>query len=1262
MLKNKFYTKSVLAPSAAISLLVAIKTYAAPGILEDIPLNIGTRVQPNILFLLDDSGSMDWEVLKSNGAEDRFSANRNSGNVDMTPTPTDFVELLESCAGYNVMYYNNYSDYYETGNSNEGELKVVYEPWSGQDLNNLVYNNMPITAARLDPYFSDGTDITGDVSLVGDGEANLLTLNDGSGVPGYIPWDDADNDGEFDVGECHEDGTVAEMYTHFVSVDNMDAQDRQNFANWFSYYRKREYVAKKALSDIIIDDTNRVGLATLHNNGAVGTIIEDVDDITPVDSSDSAAVARRTAAAANKEALLDNLFTVFSDGGTPLRTSLEEAGRYYEQGDGPDDTFFGSTPVHSITETVSTDSPILNATNGGTCQQHFTVVFSDGFWNGADPTIENTDEDGAGDWDGDTFADTYVGTLADVAMHYYERDLSSGTGGLANDVNVPDIHGPLITNSAGEDVRRIRNEQHMVTYTIAFGVNGSLTANPDQTGFPATGWPEPVGDTLTTIDDMRHAAWNGRGEFLNASDPQQLIDSLTNAIGDIEARTGTASSASFNAGAISSDTLIFQSTFNTSTWYGDLLAFRFDDNGIVNTFTGNDRTITDASGATVTIPVIDEQDAVWSADEQLTDFLNDASGGGFANRNVITYNGTNGIPFATFPVDYNTLLEDGVDTLSSSLSDEQIAELLTNSPHTLNTNDTDEIAANAAYGQRVMNFIRGDNTSSDFRNRANFLGPFVYSVPEFVGVPSEGYPDLIEGSGNPYSAFVTTNTTRTPLVYIGGNDGMLHAFNASVDIDSGGNVTIPEAAGNEVFAYIPSPALRENRLSLLTENDYTHHAYVDGSPAIRDVFVNNAWRTYLVGSMRSGGKGVFVLDVTNPTALANASDSNANADGVVVGEFTHPDLGFTFSRPQIAKMNNGEWAAIFGNGYNNDGDGTAKLFILFLENLNDADTTNDFLVIETGVGSITNSDCLDAGSDCNGLSSPTLLDLNGDSIVDRVYAGDLHGNLWGFDFSSATQSEWEIAHGTASTRTPLFAACSDDTSPCTPQPITTKPVVDIHPSRRESTTSPNLLVYFGTGQYLAQGDNTTTALQSVYGIWDAGSTYGNLSRANIVEQSIVTDISDPSFITRTVTDNAVTYDTTQTRGFGWYIDLEDGGVSSAGERSVSTPLLLGDILFFTTILPSTNICDGGGSSFLMAVEAVDGSQPDFPVFDLDGDGNFDDNIGGFALDQIAFDPKSIVGGSDTKVVVSSDSSAITEESVRPKRSLRSGRKSWSIIR
>ncbi|WP_455374922.1 pilus assembly protein [Kaarinaea lacus] len=1124
--KNKVRSQW-LTLSALATCIIGNTALAAPGVIGTKPLIMDTiPVQPNIFFLVDDSGSMNWEDLLNEGT--KFPADSQLGNsgLNFTPNNNDWLEKRSLCRGFNVMAY---------------DPNVTYQPWAGVDADGNNYTNLTLTTARANPYNSTTTDISDHV---------------------YVTWTDGDNDGEYDgPGKTNVNSSSSTNdecdIANPVSVSSLTAAQQTNYANWYSYYRKREYVAKRALSQIIKDSTARVGLGSLHNHNSIRTLVADIDDIsTPVD----------TTAQANKTALLDNLFNITSSNGTPLRNGLKGVGEY----------FAGNSAWGS--------SPILSHALGGQCQKNFAIVMSDGFWNGNSPSVGNTDEDGTGPWDGGSHADTISDTLADVAMKYYETDLKPDD----TDTAYPDI----VPTVAGVDEN---SEQHLVTYTVAFGVNGTLDANPaDRT--TSFNWPTPSSGDPTTIDDMRHAAWNGRGKFLSAGDPQQLINSLNAAIREINSLAGSSAAAALNTTSLQDDSRVYMASYDSQGWFGNLNAYKFTTTGQL------------------------EADPAWNAngaDGALTE-----AGFDFMGRKILTYNSS-----SSSLVELKT----EIDTVGS-LATSQKADLLTGKP----VAETD-----ANYLEKVIRFMYGDHSnevgrggSDYFRNRGNHrLGDIVHSAPVHVGAPNAPYPDGFETDS--YFAFKTKYSTgtdkRNGTIFVGSNDGMLHAFNA--------------ADGSEQFAYVPNllfSTASDAGLHYLANPAYEHKYYTDLTPTVTDVFVNDDWRTMLVAGLRGGGKGIYALDVTT------------EGTPVYKFEYTHVDMGYTFSEIQIAKMNNGKWAAIFGNGYNNTGDGTAKLFIVYLDG-----TTP--LIIPTGRGSITNGDCADAGSDCNGLSTPAIADLNGDGKIDRIYAGDVQGNMWSFNVSAG--ATWESAYGS---NTPLFTACRSTTSPCPAadrQPITSKPALARHPTQRGDATFTNIMVMFGTGQFLTTNDVTDASAQAVYGIWDRGDS--GLLASDLIEQTLSETTSASGHTIRKVTDLSVNYVTdSSTTDHGWFFDLP---VSK--ERVVVNPVAYGSMLFINSMIPeSPQVCSAkDGTGWLMAVDIANGGQPSFQPIDVNNDNLFTDldaeadNAAAFAIGtQIDGIPTESRFVSDKRITVDSEKD-VNIQSVQGVPPGDPARMSWTVL-
>lgn len=517
----------------------------------------------------------------------------------------------------------------------------------------------------------------------------------------------------------------------------------------------------------------------------------------------------------------------------------------------------------------------------------------------------------------------------------------------------------------------------------------------------------------------------------------------------------------------------------------------------------------------------------------------------------------------------------------------------------LNTSPTGTVDTN---GASRLNYVRGDTSQSGVRGRpVTVLGDIVDSAPFYVGIPANNYSDTLESA--PYSSFRSSNSGRPPMIYVGANDGMLHGFDAGT--------------GNEKLAYVPSQVYA--KLTQLTSSTYAHNYFVDGSPTVLDGFYNSAWHTVLVSGLAGGGQGYFALDVTDPTTF-----SETNAATLARWEFTDTndaDLGYSFSQPSIVKLNNGRWAAIFGNGYNNtDADGHvsatghAVLFIVDLE------TGALIKKIDTGYGTTTTP---------NGLATPTVIDQDGNSTADVVYAGDLAGNMWKFDISAASPGSWGSAYVSGSNPAPLFVAKDASTNR---QPITAAPDVITHPSG----SSYGWMVTFGTGKYLETTDPANTSSQTFYGIQDNGATVANSAVvAQTVTRTIVSTVTTSASGTTTVqtcagsacsaadtfTNSAATpttpvgtvtktYRTVSSNAVNWAGGTVHGwslSLPASGERVVSESSTDSKRVIFTTVIPSTAACSTGGTGWLMELDLSTGGAFTAPTFDVNGDGVIDTN-------------------------------------------------------
>ncbi|MBT4987164.1 MAG: hypothetical protein HOM87_05110 [Proteobacteria bacterium] len=616
------------------------------------------------------------------------------------------------------------------------------------------------------------------------------------------------------------------------------------------------------------------------------------------------------------------------------------------------------------------------------------------------------------------------------------------------------------------------------------------------------------------------------GSLTNSvSGTSDTINAILDAVAGGMAQSGSAAAVSFNVSSITEDTRIYQSFFNAKDWSGDLIAYDLnEEDGSIG-------------------------DKVWSAADRL-----DRQGTG--SRTILTLGKQRG-------------RIEGVPLVWGQLTSEQQNDLRT---------EPNGALGNVSKGVTRLQYLRGSRTHEGkgfgYRVRGSVLGDIWHSSAVYVGAPQQPWPDSGRGfptGANKYSSFAASQQNRTPVVYVGANDGFLHGFSAT--------------RGEELIAYAPGN-LFSTRINAgyhrLTDPNFNHNSlYVDGTPTISDAYIKTGrteqWRTVLAGIQGGGGRGLFALDITDPDTFRES-----NASDIVLWEFTDQHdahLGYTFSKPTIVLLNNGRWAVITGNGLDDSAtDGTggqSQLFIIYLDGGLDGIWTygTDYIRIPTGVGSI---------SDRNGLFSPAVIDLDNNGTADRVYAGDLNGHLWTFDLSSQDQNLWGLAYGSR----PLFTGSAS-------QSITIKPTVAKHPTDATGK-DPNLMIFFGTGQFLKDADKTLTGQQSFYAIWDVAKA--DLTRADLATQQFL--LNDASKKARVLNPRLkVEYELTTGKQYGWVIDLP-----SSGERVIAEALIRGDLVFFNTVIPDISVCASGGSGWEMSVKMENGGSPESPVFDFNEDG------------------------------------------------------------
>ena len=1032
-------TKLLLPVSPLALLLVAGAFLLASGALaqpSQKPLlsRDGGGVKPNIMLTVDDSGSMMFQHMPENriyvGAYSLDSpvVPLDGPSVRMDPSDNATLGGPGSVRGDASQFSGTIAAQRGTGNYRQ---RLMRSP----DTNTIYYNpevrylpwalatyplpaatagrmaNSPVTAAYRDP-----TDPTGG------GTVNLTNVRVVSTTWCFRDSSDDCSTGSesYDPGlyfrlnktsGAYRDPTGAGNYTErsinrellfpkvaartdcagaIGTTGCSQAEERQNFANWFTYYRTRNLLARGSLAEAFAEssDTFRIGWGRINN-----------DTSTSIDGVSTKVIQAgvRDFTSTTKTALFNWLYALPAEGRTPLPRAMHAVGEYFSRSDnkGP-----------------WSDSPgVANTTKDKTCRRSYHIMLTDGYWNDTTTSVGNADNvDGSVITAPGKTPYTYIpklpykdatsNTLADYAMAYWKKDLR-----------------PDLDNNVVDSADNPAFWQHMVNFMVGLGVRGSLVPDKLPGGLinPATDLPALISGSKVwgsdKIDDLWHSALNSRGEFISAKDPTELASAIRDSVGQALQRELREAGVATASSVLQARNRKYVPSYKTGDWSGDIQAYVLEANGL--------------AGA-----------QVWSAESKLP---------AWGSRNIVTWS-TDTTPPSAVAFTWGTMGADNQSALGT----------LTTSPSSTTTD--------------MVNFLRGDRSKEGevqpFRERKGVLGDFVNSNPLLVKDSLKmAYTTLpVSQGGTSYADFLTYKAGRTATLFVGGNDGMLHAFK-----DTNGAVAADD--GKEVFAYVPKTVY--SNLSKLANKTYGttslyHQFYVDGPLVEADAFVNApgaagpSWRNYVLGSLGSGGRAVFGLDVTN---TANLGASSVRWE---LSSATNGDLGYVSAPIQVGVLPNGEWVAIFGNGSFSTS-GRAVLFVVNLQ-------TGAAQTLRVGT----------AGT--NGLGGVGVV-RNGLGQITTLYAGDLKGSLWKFDYLATAGSRFEIAGGSA-----FFTATHTDGAA---QPITQAPILFDH-------SLGGKIVVFGTGLLATESDANSTAMQATYGIWDktGDSISRPMGRANTVPRSL----------------------------------------------------------------------------------------------------------------------------------------------------------------
>ena len=836
--------------------------------------------------------------------------------------------------------------------------------------------------------------------------------------------------------------------------------------------------------------------------------------------------------------------------------------------------------------------------------------------------------------------------------------------------------GPFVDTTNGNNGKLVRP-----TSTLPYGYDGSFADY-------ASGWAQwHAVKGGEAVEDMWHAAINGRGQFYAVEKGEDLKEAFRQIIRTIntDVQPDITSTATSGSNTSRNDVGKFTGNFEPkNAWKGFVTADAVKNDGTTEPIAG--------WGGQNTAQKLD---ALSSVSSRLILSWSDQWVGSKPKG---------GVPFLWA-------------SNQNYLSTEQKLAL---------QKGTDGIDGGASAGESRLNYIRGDQSkegtdgpngytsTKPYRQRKSRQGDIVNSVIWYTGAPVSNY------SFKGYTAFIRTAKMRTPMIYVGGNDGMLHGFSAQ--------------DGSEKIAYVPQGVIPS--LNQLTAPAYNqrHRYFVDGSPMTGDVNVSTDpeapdWRTLLVGSLGAGGKGYFVLDVSDPDAFSAGQAANlAMLDRTRSVEAGVPDctlstlssgqkaacnkaveedrdIGHITAQPvldennplrttQIIRLNNDRWAVVMGNGYNS----ANQRPVLLIQYL---DGNRELLRIAAASADATGT----GKAQDNGLMAPRLVDLDGDGRYDIAYAGDNQGNLWKFDLTSSDATQW----GVAFSGSPLFSAQGgtqgSPNSRTLAQPVTAVPTVRANDRIRTVGTGPSakkvpvggMMVAFGTGRNVIKADENDRNMHTLYAVLDntryrrvgsgaserlevhpGSGTCSPVPAADCVPApaALGTGVAQAKLVSRKIEEVSngafgrvlATTELDWGSHNGWYMDFP-----TVGERLLKpmefyegsnlmtvfsqVPAKGSDVAADVESCESSSVDEE--RQYMTLINIMDGKRPSIQLMDINGDGLYNASDANVSRRQVPPGSITLIGQTSSTAVLDKKNSKVTNLRHLPENSLRP---SWRQLR
>ena len=1092
-------------------------------------------VEPNLMFTLDDSGSMSFNFLPDTDLDDHlFAMHPAEPRTGYTPWrvqgllgtgDNDLLAARKRSPQVNTLYY---------------DPDVRYDPWvdgTGVRMPNadprkvkyhLGHSEAPIAALTMDitglqPVYQPGVDkpyggtcvrpqlepkggldcsvVDHSVTMIAPATYYLLKNPDNKPP---VRWTLGDFQSSKDSASNYQRVSIMD-HKEFVRANTRtdckvtspgastrtctQAEEYQNFANWFQYHRTRMHVAIAAVGNAFataLGKDIRVGYGRINKSAK-----------SVVDDAPTSIVERgvRRFEGEDRSAFFKWLSQRTAKGGTPLMSALETVNKYFERRDytGP----WAKAPGKQTGEEHLA------------CRRSYHILMTDGqytFYNDS-PSNYTTESDNTpgeeivddrpGSSQGKVhstyqyqpvrpFMSATRGTLADYAMDAWKRDLR------------PDLKN-LVTPYDGNP----SFWQNVTTYTLGFGVEGNIPYPDGLKGIMdgTREWPSRVEpESPSSVDDLWHAAINGHGKYVNVRNSSGFLTEMAGILADISSRTGSTSGVAVASRALQANNQKFVPSFKTKDWTGDLTAYAVDAAG--------------NQGA-----------RQWSVLDYLPKPID--------RRMYVGTGARSGAASSAFY--WDTMSQDAKKALVGGAGKGE------------------------GDGSKLVMYLRGDRTESGkaFREQLQsaVIGHIINSQPVYIGAPVDrGYRYLPATFGSTpsgaksYTTYVAQKVARScsttlqggaakvcgpTMVFVGSNEGFLHGFNANPDPAKDG--------GREIFAFAPYASL--SQLGASSRSGFKARFMMDGPLIERDAYWGGKWRNVVVGTTGAGPKAMFAMDVTN-------TDANQTVQA-------HGDaIGHVLQEPEVGVLADGRWVVVTGNGYESRSR-RAQLLVIELS------TGNVLARLDTGVGS---------NAQPNGLGGVTLA-RDGNQVITAAYAGDLHGNLWKFDLASKTVSDWKVSYG----RKPMFT--TDDE-----RPITAPPTTVTHPLG-------GVMVLVGTGKLFEVGDNKrpdtsrgqALPVESIYGLWDYTRLVSDekgkrawvdgrqkdkdgvpIARSAVKTRKL--NVIGSRYLAQTPFDDKANGILDWRKDSGWRIRLVDM-IALGGQRNIIAPQLMSGLALFETMSP-----------------------------------------------------------------------------------------------